>query len=38
MVENAGYGAEFAGPIVQRVFEAAFGLPLTPQPATPVTP
>jgi len=33
MVENAGYGAEFAGPIVQRVFEAAFGLPLTPLPS-----
>lgn len=38
MVENAGYGAEFAGPIVQRVFEAAFGLPLTPIPADPPKP
>ncbi len=26
MVENAGYGAEFAAPIVQRVLEVAFGL------------
>ena len=38
MVENAGYGAEFAGPIVQRVFEAAFGLPLTPLPRDPPKP
>jgi penicillin-binding protein 2 len=28
VVENAGYGAEFAAPIVQRVLEAAFGLPV----------
>jgi penicillin-binding protein 2 len=27
MVENAGFGAEFAAPIVQRVLEVAFGLP-----------
>lgn len=26
VVENAGFGAEFAAPIVQRVMEAAFGL------------
>ena len=26
MVENAGYGAEFAAPIVRRVLEVAFGL------------
>ena len=38
MVENAGYGAQYAGPIVRRVFEAAFGLPLTPMPADPPKP
>jgi len=27
LVENAGYGAEFAGPIVRRVLQVAFGLP-----------
>ncbi len=27
MVENAGFGAEFAAPIVQRVLEVAFGIP-----------
>ncbi|HKV45007.1 MAG TPA: penicillin-binding protein 2 [bacterium] len=26
IVENAGFGAEFAAPIVKRVFEAAFGI------------
>jgi len=34
LVENVGFGAEFAAPIVQRVFEAAFGLPLQPLPPT----
>jgi len=33
MVENAGYGAEFAGPIVQRVLEAAFGIAPAEPPA-----
>jgi len=33
MVENAGYGAEFAGPIVQRVLETAFGLTPAAPPA-----
>jgi penicillin-binding protein 2 len=40
MVENAGYGAEFAAPIVQKVLQVAFGLvpgangaPGTPRPA-----
>lgn len=27
LVENVGYGAEFAAPIVQRVLQVAFGLP-----------
>lgn len=35
MVENAGYGAEFAGPIVQRVLEEAFGLTPAAQPGDP---
>jgi penicillin-binding protein 2 len=35
MVENAGYGAEFAAPIVQRVLEVAFGLTPTAQPGDP---
>jgi len=32
LVENVGYGAEFAVPIVQRVLQAAFG---TGQPGAP---
>src|SRR5207245_9650969 len=35
LVENAGYGAEFAAPIVQRVLQVAFGLP-TPGAARPL--
>ena len=35
LVENAGYGAEFAAPIVQRVLRVAFGLP-TPGAARPL--
>ena len=34
LVENVGFGAEFAGPIVQRVFRAAFGIP-QPQSGAP---
>jgi len=32
MVENAGYGAEFAAPIVRRVLEVAFGLAVAGDP------
>jgi penicillin-binding protein 2 len=41
LVENAGYGAEFAAPIVQRVLRVAFGLPApgAPRPSAPaITP
>ena len=43
LVENAGYGAEFAAPIVQRVLQVAFGLPVPgarplPAPAAPPPP
>jgi penicillin-binding protein 2 len=34
IVENVGFGAEFAAPIVKRVFEAAFGIP-EPTPGAP---
>ena len=30
LVENVGFGAEFAGPIVQRVLQTAFGMPVSP--------
>jgi penicillin-binding protein 2 len=30
LVENVGFGAEFAAPIVQRVLQTAFGIPRSP--------
>ncbi len=32
LVENVGFGAEFAAPIVQRVLQVAFGIPPGPAP------
>ena len=32
LVENVGFGAEFAAPIVQRVLQVAFGIPPAPAP------
>jgi penicillin-binding protein 2 len=32
LVENVGFGAEFAGPIVQRVLQTAFGIAPAPSP------